>query len=55
MDNNSQVSVPLGFVNPEGEDPSKKNVETTKTEDPLTAALIPEEAAEEKQNSQILN
>ena len=55
VDNNSQVSVPLGFVNPEGEDPSKKNVETSKTEDLLTAAPIPEEALEEKQNSQILN
>lgn len=49
------MSVPLGFVNPEGEDPSKKNVETSKTEDLLTAAPIPEEALEEKQNSQILN
>jgi hypothetical protein len=40
-DNNSQISVPLGFVNPEGEAEKdlKKNGESAKVELPETEAL----------------
>lgn len=58
VDNYSQISVPLGFVNPEGDaekDLTKKNEQIAKTDLLQTEAADLPEGEEEQQNSQMVN